>query len=478
MAILAGLALRLWDVGRESFWLDEAGRAAIASLPLADVPHSVAVVELSPPLYHLLLHFWMRFVGSGDVAVRLLSALLFVPSVPLAWSLGSAAIGRSGAAAMAGLVAANPFAVHYGQEAAMYALVLPLSLGALRAAIGVIEGPPHQRPPWLAAYVVLGGLALYTHYYAGFLLAAVGLVGVAHSAVHRARHGVIAWCGAHAVIALAFVPWLGVAIEQAGLAASVADWSGVSPIEALPRYAGAVFAGAADPWAAPLGMALLGAAGVGAWRLRRRPAGPALAWLLLAVLILPLVLGTVSSGFLHSFRERGFVAVAAAPWLLAVGAVIGDAPRRWWETAARAGVGVALLAATVGGLASHHGERKEQWWDAAAIVAAGAGPDDPIFFVHFGGQLAFDRYFTGTARRIGLPASFAWTDGYRAPYVVTSDDVRAKATPALDGSRRAWLVLSHHQGRGGEHVTEYLDRWGTRAADVGLYGVRVLRYER
>src|SRR5437868_6293786 len=93
-AIIVGLALRLVDLGRESFWLDEAGRAAIAALPLGDIPRAVAVIELSPPLYHLLLHGWIQLFGDGDVAVRLFSAVLVFPTVPLAWSIGAAIGGR------------------------------------------------------------------------------------------------------------------------------------------------------------------------------------------------------------------------------------------------------------------------------------------------------------------------------------------------------------------------------------------------
>src|SRR5437762_2932904 len=80
---LSGLVLRLVDLDRESFWLDEAGRAAIAAQPLAAIPTAVSVVELSPPLYHLLLHGWLRLVGDADGAVRLLSALLGAAAIPI-----------------------------------------------------------------------------------------------------------------------------------------------------------------------------------------------------------------------------------------------------------------------------------------------------------------------------------------------------------------------------------------------------------
>ena len=109
-------------------------------------------------------------------------------------------------------------------------------------------------------------------------------------------------------------------------------------------------------------------------------------------------------------------------------------------------------------------------------MAAGATAADPVFLVHFGGQLAFDRYFSGPQPRIGLPESFDWRSGLRAGYLVQPEDVERRAPEALARTRQAWVVLSHDQGRGSEYLLAYLDRWGVRASDDQLTGVRVVRY--
>ncbi|MBM2811436.1 MAG: rane protein-like protein [Chloroflexi bacterium] len=481
-----GLALRLWDIGRESMWLDEAGRVAIASLPLVDIAHGVAVVELSPPLYHYLLHFWMRLAGDGDVAVRLFSALLVVPTVPICWSIGAAVAGRRIALGTAGLAAVSPFAVHYGQEAAMYALLLPLSAAALRSAIGVLSGPRDQRARWLVAYVILAVLSLYTHYYAVFLIGCVAMVGVGHSVARRSLHGIVLWIAAHAVIGLAFAPWLPVFTQQVGLAASIEEWGGVGVGEAVSQWAGAILAdGAVDlPSALSVAVVVLGVA-LGCWRIRS--SGP-LGWLLAALVVVPLALAIIAGGFLHSFRERGFLAVAVAPWLLVVVGILGTEAEgrslRWLsglqltKDLGPVVLGSGLAAAIAVGLMGHFAERKEDWRTAAALVAASATPPDSIFFVHFGGALPFDRYFPGAQPRVGLPASFDWSDGYTARYRVTMDDVVVRALPSLSGSRQAWAVLSHDAGRGSEYLIAALDDWGTRVEDHRLDGVRVLRYLR
>src|SRR5205823_5920408 len=138
------------------------------------------VVELSPPLYHVVLHAWMGVASDGDGAVRSLSAFLVLPTVLLAFTLGRSVAGSATGLVAAALVALNPAAVHYGQEAAMYALLLPLSLFATRAALGVLTGDRRSRPRWLVVYVLSGELALYTHYYAGLLLGSIGAVGLVY----------------------------------------------------------------------------------------------------------------------------------------------------------------------------------------------------------------------------------------------------------------------------------------------------------
>jgi hypothetical protein len=204
-------------------------------------------------------------------------------------------------------------------------------------------------------------------------------------------------------------------------------------------------------------------------------------WLMLALVVVPLVLATVASGYLNSFRERGFIAVAAAPWVLIAAAVLdrqseGGAMGSL-GTPARAALALAVAVIGVVGLQMHFAEQKEDWRGAARSVAAAANGSDPIFFVHFGGQLAFDRYFSGPQPRVGLPANFGWESGYHARYSVTPDDVVQVALPWLAGRSHAWAVLSHDDQRGSDHLLAALTSWGQLIDDRSVVGVRVLRFK-
>ena len=65
--IAAGIVARF--LAPSGLWLDEALSVNIAKLPLGQMPGAL-VQDGSPPLYYLLLHFWMLLFGQGDFAVR------------------------------------------------------------------------------------------------------------------------------------------------------------------------------------------------------------------------------------------------------------------------------------------------------------------------------------------------------------------------------------------------------------------------
>jgi len=79
-------------------------------------------METNPPLYHLLLWFWVKLTGSSVFALRFLSLILGVLTVPLVYRLARLAFGELVGLLAALLCAISPFQVYYSQEARMYAL--------------------------------------------------------------------------------------------------------------------------------------------------------------------------------------------------------------------------------------------------------------------------------------------------------------------------------------------------------------------
>src|SRR4051794_4639470 len=204
----AGVLLRLYT--RSDLWLDEALTVNTARLPLGAMFEQLRH-DGHPPLYYLLLHVWMKAFGEGDEAVRSLSALCSVATLPLAWLAGRRFGGRPTAVALVVLLATNPFAIRYATEARMYALVTLLVVaGWLSIQAALDRGSPVA----LVGVASTTGLLLLTHYWSFYLVAAVALALVWHR--WRGRRDATRVLVAMAVGCVLFVPWLPSFLAQAG----------------------------------------------------------------------------------------------------------------------------------------------------------------------------------------------------------------------------------------------------------------------
>ena len=61
----------------QSLWRDEAFSVMLARHSLLDIVR-LSAGDFTPPLYYILLHVWMTFFGSSEIAVRLLSFVFHI----------------------------------------------------------------------------------------------------------------------------------------------------------------------------------------------------------------------------------------------------------------------------------------------------------------------------------------------------------------------------------------------------------------
>jgi len=148
---------------------------------------SVGFSESAPPLYYALAWPWAQVAGTGEFGLRSLSALAGVATIPVAYLLARDLSSKRAGLMAAALVAVNPMLIWYSQEARAYsllALLCSLSLlyfvRALRDVPSVIHpygggGETHGTSRAALLWGVFSGLALATHYFAIFPIAAEAL---------------------------------------------------------------------------------------------------------------------------------------------------------------------------------------------------------------------------------------------------------------------------------------------------------------
>ncbi|HTU97257.1 MAG TPA: glycosyltransferase family 39 protein, partial [Solirubrobacteraceae bacterium] len=134
-----------------------------------------------------------------EAGLRSLSAVLGVGLVPLMYLAGRELVsGRTGVIA-AGFAAVNPFMIDYSREAREYMLLVVLCTASLWFFARAWRRGTTRDLTWWA---ILSALAVLTQYFAGFLVAAEGLLLVYRL---RNRASVVA-LGAQAVVLAPFVP--------------------------------------------------------------------------------------------------------------------------------------------------------------------------------------------------------------------------------------------------------------------------------
>ena len=126
LIVLFAFALRVYALDRQSFWSDEGLTVHYIGGSVADVIQRITV-GFHNPLYFTGLHFWADATGTSDWAIRYFSVAFAVLAIPLIYVLGRHFYGRTAGLIAALLLAANPFAIYYAQEARMYAQILALA---------------------------------------------------------------------------------------------------------------------------------------------------------------------------------------------------------------------------------------------------------------------------------------------------------------------------------------------------------------
>ena len=212
---LLALLLRAVRLDFQPLWWDEGYSVWFAHQSLGEMLRLTAL-DIHPPLYYALLGAWARSFGWDPVALRWLSVAVGAATVPLIYLVGYWLSGRRVGLVAAFLLATNPLHIFYSQEVRMYALVALWALLALGAAgrwLGLGRRIRGDTQPaawgWLAGYVAAITLALYTQYYAAFLL--LGLTAAGCLVLWRLQAGrerILIWLGAQGAALLLFVPWL------------------------------------------------------------------------------------------------------------------------------------------------------------------------------------------------------------------------------------------------------------------------------
>jgi len=269
-------------------WGDEFFTLSAASRTATEVLRAIAEEKNNPPLYTLLLHFWLRLPWPGDpeTAARALSVLITLTATLVLYRLWVRKLAAEVQLWWLVLWALSPCLLLYARMARSYSLQVLLFALALHAADGWLGRLESLKR--MVAFAACSTILLYTHYLPGLALTAVviGMAAWRILAGHKAK-GFLPVLLALPVILLLYLPWLPnlwVALQRMAAAAGRPTGGGsFNSIVLGIGYLGFSFAFGETPslWAASAGLLMAPALFYLAWK--GVSARPALNVLLLAV---------------------------------------------------------------------------------------------------------------------------------------------------------------------------------------------------
>ena len=520
--VLAGALLRGLGLGVHSLWLDE---GACWSWAVRDAwwgPDGTILAEANhPPAWWIVTRLWIEGFGSdSEAALRAPAAICGILTIPLAWLLARRLLdprqrparggfdrtpddgsGARQALWFAGFVALSTYFTEYSQEARMYALLILEAFGLSLLYLRWLDKDDRLS---LVGYALLAALALYTQYFALWIVCGHGVHALwlwRRGAKRGEPFNPLPFVLACVAAGLLFIPWFvhlvtnyrsistGDPYEPFGRLFYVFWRIGAGPgvvVIDRPRLEQGVDGVLAEEWPIALVTGLLWFVPMvlGAVRLRRMPGVASFAW---CNLLVPIVLLLLIFPKFQLIHERYLVFLAPWPFLLVT---IGALRARGIAKLLLVGGLVVLLG---GGMFAYHavtaqlvpqgppqrlGEDelpsaavpdpedatrvlnhghpfgKEPWRQAQAFVDAYAAPGDLVVLHPPYLRLVWDYYERGGRESAYIPDP----DHHPEDALLSAAELEPLLRAKLVGRTRVFLILAHEETEDPDHYFRELQK--------------------
>jgi mannosyltransferase len=226
LILIVALSLRLINLN-QSLWLDEAVQVITSRGPVSGILPELKG-DFHPPLYHFLLHFWIKAFGDSEISVRMPSVLFGVGTVGVIYLIGKEIVKNFQFARFAGfpwnaifnfqflpllaalLIATAPYHIYYSQEARMYSQVSFFATLSMYFFLAIYYSPFILHFLWWLGYIISTTCALYSDYFVCFLLLAQIIFVLTSRKTKSLKDWFLAW----ETVTLLLAPWIPFLIKQ------------------------------------------------------------------------------------------------------------------------------------------------------------------------------------------------------------------------------------------------------------------------
>lgn len=136
--LLLGLSFRIYNLAKESIWIDEG-----VSIKIATKLNPVEIVKTRTPdlpLYHFILHYWIKLFGNSEFSARFPSLIFGLLVLVMAYKMGTLIFDAETGLLGALLIGLSGFHIQYSQEARMYSMMAFFTLLSFYYFVKFIKG--------------------------------------------------------------------------------------------------------------------------------------------------------------------------------------------------------------------------------------------------------------------------------------------------------------------------------------------------
>ena len=198
--------LMLVDLDSKSLWTDE---LLVLTQFKASFVSLLQTSWFNSPLRDLPYRIWYMLFGENIVALRALSVLFTLASIPFVYAIGRQLFGQKTALVGVFLTVTSPAVVMYSRAFHYYSLSLLTSVACLFFFFRFLEKPTKSR---CALYVVSSVAVLYTYKIAALLIIAQNIY--IFVVCHKQRQIVGYWLIGQLGLFSLYLPWLGRGITE------------------------------------------------------------------------------------------------------------------------------------------------------------------------------------------------------------------------------------------------------------------------
>ncbi len=472
-------ALRVSGLTAQSLWRDEVDALRFAMQPLLALLEMFRRHGENGPLFFLMLRPWLQLAGSGEFALRFPSALAGALAVPAGYVLLRRLSGRRGPAAIAALLSATaPYAVWYGQEAKMYALLLLWA--SLTMYLTLRAGQEGGLWRWGLLYV-LTSLGFYLHLLAVLIVPVQALcliLAPSLAPAHRPGWAQRRRLSGLLYLTLLVLPYLPLARWQVPLWLAADTQTGypfVPLVTILPvllvAYSRGILPVTALVMLLPMTLAWLAGVGLWPWLRGVLPAPTGRRQWLVVVFLLVWLLWPAVGIYIISLRRPIFAdryLIWTLPAFLGLASLGVIALARLWRPLAAATL-AAIVAFNLAAVNDQMQPIKADFRAAARFVMAHRQPGDQLMF-----QIPYSRYtFVCYSGELD-----SWLDGPYTNHGMSAAELDEVLRQATAGLPAVWLIASETPLWDARGLTEaWFQAHGRPTARAEFVRVTVTRYE-